>query len=85
VSETLFKSVAVAHSPAALRRHLSPFTPYVDVMTKLVEQDANERFGAERLGPFGKRQRLEVLRGQEVVQPGEASSPRSARVVAVAR
>jgi hypothetical protein len=54
-------------------------------MTKLVEQDANERFGAERLGPFGKRQRLEVLRGQEVVQPGEASSPRSARVVAVAR
>ena len=39
-------------------------------MTKLVEQDANERFGAEHLGPFGKRQRLEVLRGQEVVQPG---------------
>ena len=54
-------------------------------MGEPVEQSASEAFGAEHLGPFGKRQRLEVLRGQEVVQPGEASSPRSARVVAVAR
>jgi hypothetical protein len=30
----------------------------------------NEALGAEHLGPSGKRQRLGVLRGQEV-QPGE--------------
>jgi hypothetical protein len=44
----------------------------VGVMGERVEQSATEAFGAEHLGPFGKRQRLEVLRGPEVVQPGGA-------------
>ena len=35
-------------------------------MGEPVEQIAREAFGAEHLGPFGKRQRLEVLRGPEV-------------------
>jgi hypothetical protein len=34
-------------------------------MGEPVEQSAREAFGAEHLGPFGKRQRLEVLRSSQ--------------------
>jgi hypothetical protein len=47
-----------------------------------VEQSASEAFGAEHLGPFAKRLRLEVLRSLEVVPQVRLSSPRCARVVA---
>jgi hypothetical protein len=51
-------------------------------MTKPVEQSASDAFGAEHLGPFGKRQKLEVLRDQEVGQPGDAKFTALCRVVA---
>jgi hypothetical protein len=56
----------------------------VGVMGEAVDQRAGEAFGAEHFGPFGKRQRQEMLRGEEVVQRVRLSSPRSAQVAAFA-
>jgi hypothetical protein len=75
-----------ARSPAAAR--VIPGLPIithgsqsgVGVTGAPVENRAREALGAERDGPFRKRQRLEVLR---VVQRVEAQcSPRSTQVVA---
>jgi hypothetical protein len=45
----------------------------------LDKQSATGAFGAEHLGPFGKRQRLEVPARPGVVQPGEGYVRRTLR------